>query len=219
MNKLTKLFDHCISQIEKQILIYPFEDRDMYCLWMSQQYFLVENSTRYLSLSASKVPTQEKEEFRDWVHHLSEELDHDLLVLKDLEKMSYSMDQVEMNPYTRAIVSTQYYDIETNGPNALLGYALMLEGLSCKVCSVLAERIDTAFGKGKTSYLRLHASVDLEHFPEGMKKISQLNEKQTLIVQRNLVTMTALYSSLLTSLSSQQQKDAFDGQHTALGLR
>ena len=194
-------FEEKINQIEKQILAYPFENKEMYCRWLNQQYFLVENSTRYLALSASKVDTKDRAEFKSWVHHLSEELDHDALVLHDLKKLNYQFDDT-LNPFTRAIVSTQYYDIEKNGPNALLGYALMLEGLSCRVCQILADRVEKVFGRGTATYLRLHATVDLEHFPEGMKKIASLDTTQELIVLRNLETMSALYSALLASLVS-----------------
>lgn len=199
MNNLEVLFQKRIDVLEEKILSYPFENKEMYCKWLSQQFYLVENSTRYLALSASKIATQAREEFSDWAHHLNEELDHDALVLKDLKKLNYEQ-RDPILPITRAIVATQYYDIERYGANALLGYALMLEGLSCRVCEVLANRVEAAHGKGSAVYLRLHASVDQEHFPEGLAKIRTLPESQAQIVAMNLETMFELYVGMLESL-------------------
>jgi hypothetical protein len=199
MNSLEALFEEKIAILEEKILAYPIENREMYCKWLCQQFFLVENSTRYLTLSASKVPTESREEFREWVHHLGEELDHDALVLKDLKKLDYNH-RDPILPLTRAIVATQYYDIEKYGQNALLGYALMLEGLSCRVCEPLADRAEAAHGKGTAIYLRLHANVDKEHYPEGLVKIRSLPADQAQIVAMNLETMFELYVGVLESL-------------------
>jgi hypothetical protein len=208
MNQLEALFQSKIDSLEELILSYPFEDKTKYCEWLSQQYYLVENSTRYLALSASQVKTSNREEFRDWVHHLSEELDHDILILKDLQKLEYHV-RDQIFPVTRAIVATQYYDIQNYGPNALLGYALMLEGLSCRVCETLANRVEAAHGKGTATYLRLHANVDMEHFPEGIKKIHSLDGEQAKIVAMNLNTMSVLYTNLLFDLQSNLKQASF----------
>jgi len=205
MNRLENLFESVIDKLEQQLDAYPFEVKDKYAQWMNQQFYLVQNSTRYLSLSASKVGLNERKEFREWVHHLEEELDHDILVANDLKKMGLKP-TAPMDPYIRSIIATQYYDIENYGANALLGYALMLEGLSCRVCTKLADRVESSLGKGMTSYLRFHAKVDEEHYPEGIEKIKTLSVDQQEIVEKNLLTMFALYSSELEYLAASKAK-------------
>jgi hypothetical protein len=204
MQSLEALFEKRIAEITGQILAYPIEDRESYCRFLNQQYYLVQNSTRYLALSASKIGPTQRKEFREWAHHLSEELDHDMLVLADLKRLDYEP-RDEMSPYARALIGYQYDSIETKGHNAILGYALLLEGLSCHVCKKLADRVEVVMGKGAATYLRLHADVDLEHFPEGMKKIRELNAEQTEIVRDNLEVSAALYSSLLNWLTETMQ--------------
>lgn len=191
---LEKAFSQAIDLLEERVDRFPFEDIDMYCRWMNQQFYLVQNSTRYLALSASKVSATERKEFREWVHHLEEELDHDVLILNDLKRLGRPHSD-PIDPITRAMISSQYSDIEKYGANALLGYALMLEGLSCRVCARIAERVESAHGPRTASYLRLHAEVDQDHFPEGLKKITTLNSEQQNIVRMNLDTMLALYVS------------------------
>ena len=196
--ELKNLFFIAIDALEKKFEAFPLEDKEIYRRWMNQQFYLVQNSTRYLALSASKVSPSESKEFREWVGHLSEELDHDQLILHDLKKMGTPHSD-RMAPITRALIYTQYQDIIENGPNALLGYALMLEGLSCKICGKLADRVESSHGKGTATYLRFHAKVDAEHFPEGLKKVAELSVEQAKIVANNLEVMFSLYSEQLNS--------------------
>ncbi len=191
---IEKIFCEAIDQLEKVVNIFPFEDKEKYRQWLNQQFYLVQNSTRYLALAASHVGVAERQDFREWVHHLSEEMDHDLLILNDLKKLGNPHSDV-IDPITRAMIATQYSDITKFGPNALLGYALLLEGLSCRVCKSTADRVEGAHGMRTATYLRLHAEVDLDHFPEGMKKVAKLNQDQIQIVQMNLESSLALYTA------------------------
>lgn len=198
-------FESTVSELAELVLGLPFENRRWYLRFLSQQYYLVQNSTRYLALSASKVPVGQRHEFKHWVHHLSEELDHDLTILKDM--MALGKDHPDpILPQTRALIASQYYDIETYGANALLGYALLLEGLSCEVCCVLASRVEAAFGTG-SGYLSLHGHVDLEHFPEGLTYVEKLSLDQQQVVVSNLKMMAALYRSLLAEVCSLHERE------------
>ena len=122
MKKITYWFETYLDQISSVIDKFPFENKAAYCSFMNQQYYLVRNSTRYLALAASMVDLDKSEEFRWWSHHLAEETDHDKTLLKDMRALGHDLLE-EILPETRALLGAQYFDIQKNGPDALLGYA------------------------------------------------------------------------------------------------
>lgn len=189
------IFDSRIEELAKAIDVFPWEEKNLYCQWMNQQFYLVQNSSRYLALAASLVKVEDSKEFHWWIHHLKEELDHDKTLLRDLRELG--RDKLDpIFPEIRAIVGAQYYDLQKYGPDALLGYALMLEGLSVRCCSRVADRVEKAHG-GKATYLRLHANVDQDHYAEGTARIANISPERQQIVIQNLEMMFALYLNFL----------------------
>lgn len=199
-----KIFDAKIDEIAKSIDELCWENKDAYCQWLNQQYYLVQNSTRYLAMAASLVSLNDHEEFRWWAHHLREELDHDKTLLRDMKVLGWT-DLQPVCPEVRAMVGAQYYDLQKNGQDALLGYALMLEGLSVKRCTVIAERVEKAHGK-KATYLRLHADVDQGHYPEGIARVEQLSPERQATIVENLEMMGSLYLSFMKRMIESSQR-------------
>lgn len=195
MINIKECFDNKIAELETHFLNFPWENKELVCKWLNQKYYLTQNSTRYLALSASLVKLEDSQEFKWWAHHLEEEMDHDKTILKDLKNLGYTK-QAPIMPETRALIASQYYDIQKNGADALLGYSLLLEGLSCKLCSVLGEKIQKFHGV-KSIYLHLHAEVDQGHYAEGVKRIENLSEERKQIILDNLEMMASLYVSFL----------------------
>lgn len=196
--ELKKMFTNQIDKLTQLADELRFEDKEFLFHWYSQQYHLVRNSSRYLAFAASKVSLSSAKEFKNWAHHLTEEIDHDLLILKDIQNLGFK-EVASILPETRALVAAQYYDIDVNGPNALLGYALLLEGLSCAKCKDLSVRIEKAHSV-KSLYLNLHAEVDQEHYPEGIEQVMTLSESEKKIVADNLLMAASLYQSIITKL-------------------
>lgn len=192
MINLKAQFDQRIESLEKTLLEMPWEYREFYAWWANQQYFLIQHTTRYLTLCASKTDLDASAEFRWWSHHLSEEMGHDIVLLKDLEKLGHKFIN-EPLPEVRAIIAAQYYEIEKYGPDAQLGWALMLEGLSVRVCDIMAERIEKSIGEGMTKYLRMHGKADGDHYPEGISRIENLSDHRKSIILRNLEMSASLY--------------------------
>jgi hypothetical protein len=207
MKSVAQIFDAYIDEISELIDAFPFEDRDSYCQWMNQQYHLVRNSSRYLAMAASVVPIDQSEEFRWWAHHLAEETDHDKTLFKDMRALGHDSKD-EMLPETRALIGAQYFDIQKNGADALLGYALLLEGLSCKRCEVVAQRVEIAHG-GRSTYLRLHGEVDQGHYPMGLKRVESMSDARKKIIVDNLHMSARLYIHLQNHLLQRCMKVQF----------
>ena len=178
---------------------YPFENKGAYGCYLNQQYFLIRYSTRLLALSASMINTTESNEFRWWVKHLQEEIDHDLTILNDMSAIGYTFSD-ECEPVVRGLSLALFEDIRRHGQDALLGYALMLEGFSMKRCAILADRIKKAYGTG-FSYLKLHAVADEKHFPQGIARIDSFPTHRKQIILDNLHMSAHLYRDFLKTIS------------------
>jgi hypothetical protein len=192
-------FQQEIQQISDLLKTFPFEDRAVCGRWLNQQFYLVQNSSRYLALSAARVKVGDRGEFNWWAHHLKEETDHDRTLLRDMQALGH--DPVDpMLPETQALIAFQYHGITEHGGDALLGYALLLEGLSCRDCLPVAERIERALGI-KSSYLHLHGTVDLEHYPQGIQRLTNFAPPRKSVILNSLRVSAALYVHLLNTLN------------------
>jgi hypothetical protein len=121
-------------------------------------------------------------------------------LLKDMLTQGYEP-QDEPMPEVRALIGSQYYDIQKNGPDALLGYALLLEGLSCRQCNKVTERVEKVHG-GRSTYLRLHGKVDEDHYPQGLKRVEAMPADRQKVVLDNLHMSAKLYTHILAALAA-----------------
>ncbi|MGB1008841.1 MAG: iron-containing redox enzyme family protein [Thiolinea sp.] len=192
-------FMHEINRLSHLIDKYPFENPEAYGYYLNQQYFLIRYTTRLIALSASMVETGNTREFQWWAEHLQEEMDHDQLILTDMAEIGYQYSD-DCEPILRGLSLALFEDIRRHGQDAILGYALMLEGLSMKRCGILAERVKAAYGTGY-SYLNVHGIADEEHFPEGIQRLETLPQERKKIVLENLYMSSALYYSFLSKIS------------------
>ncbi len=182
---------------------YPFEKKSAYGYFLNQQYFLIRHSTRLLAVSASTIDTANSTEFRWWAKHLQEEIDHDLTILQDMKAIGYKFNDY-CEPMVRGLSLALFEDIRRNGQDSLLGYALMLEGISTKRCAILANRIKNSHGKG-FSYFELHALADEKHFPQGIARVDGFPEHRKQIIIENLSMSAHLYRDFLVTINHQQQ--------------
>lgn len=173
-NKLTTAFEKHIAEAARALDGFPWESQDAYALWLSQTYYLVRHTTRFLALAAARAPIGERELHYGFVHHLKEESHHDLPLIKDLKALGSSPEQFPVLPETRMIIHNQYYWLEHGSVHSLSGYALLLEGLSVRCIPEMLKRLSAA-GLGKaTTFLKLHMEVDQEHFKEGTSALEHV---------------------------------------------
>lgn len=203
--KIKEMFDSKVAEIARMSDMIDWNNKVLYCKWLNQQYYLIQNTSRYLALAASMVKLEKNEEFNNFIHHLNEELDHDKAILKDMRALGWT-ELEPVSPQIRALIASQYYDIQANGPESLMGYALMLEGLSVARCKTIADVVERAHGK-KSTYLRLHESADSDHYPEGIARVEKMPVDRQAVVIQNLEMMADLYVNFLSCVCSVQKND------------
>jgi pyrroloquinoline quinone (PQQ) biosynthesis protein C len=191
--KSNAAIDHVYSEFEK----YPWDNREAYALWLAQSYFYVSYTTRMLALAASRTKLDENKFHLKFIGHAAEEKGHEKLCINDLKALGHSASDFPELPQTSAIYHSLHYLIENADPCAILGYALVLEGISANRAEVVLEKLTKTYGKAATSFLRVHVEVDKGHNQETKQALEACSEKQLEAILQGVNMVTALYESML----------------------
>ncbi|MGE3608234.1 MAG: iron-containing redox enzyme family protein [Bacteriovoracaceae bacterium] len=174
-----------------------FKNRDIYADWLSQTYHFVKHSTTLLGYSLPYLKEADiKRRFED---HMKEEDRHDMIALKDLEKLGYNINQFEEYSETQAFYHSQYYRIAFEGGTSLLGYILFLEYLAVTWAKDCYEEIKDSY-KGATLFLKVHAEEDPHHVVEAIKVIEKLSPKEQEAILRNLKFTEEVYGQMMAHI-------------------
>ena len=173
-----------------------FRDREYYAWWLSQTYHFVRHSTSLLGLA---LPHLRDEKLRTvFEHHLGEESRHDLLALKDIETLGQTL-QVPSR-FTEAFYQSQYYRIQFQGGEALLGYILFLENLAVTWGKDIYEDLNSVYPKSLL-FLRVHAEEDVSHVSRAIALVEDLPSQTQQIIEENLKYSHELYLAMLSEKS------------------
>ncbi len=192
---LRSAFEAKITVISDLLDKYPFEDAKACHRFFSQQFYLIQNSTRYEAIGASLLPLDIKEEFKHRIQHLTGEFNHDDLIIEDLKQIGFNTLDA-MYPQTRALVECTYYELQKYGADALFGISLLLEGLSTRQCAKVGRRMFKAFDF-HSQYLSVHDEADAEHYPETMKMVEAYTPERKQVILNNLDLSFVLYKSMI----------------------
>lgn len=196
---LKKELDHMLKHYPNHYPKELFRDKDFYANWVAQTYFFVRHST---SLLGYAMPHLKNEGLRHhFEHHLSEEERHDLVALKDLEKLGRNISEFQELNQTQALYQSQYYRISFEGGTALLGYILFLEGLAVIWGREVYEDIKEVH-KGASLFLKIHAEEDPHHLDAAIETILKLSVTEQEIIMRNLHYTHESYDSLISKIST-----------------
>lgn len=197
------------AALKKYQDLYPtslFKDKNAYAEWLAQTYYFVRHST---SLLGYAMPHLKNDGLRHhFEHHLGEEERHDLLALKDLERMGRKIDEFEEYNTTQAFYQSQYYRIQFEGGTSLLGYILFLEGIAVAWGRQVYEDIKDTH-KGSVLFIKVHAEEDPHHLEAAIETIMKLSPEEQKAILRNLRYSDEIYEQMLqTALGRKKQKAA-----------
>lgn len=172
-----------------------FRDANVYQDWLAQTYYFVRHSTALLGYS---LPHLKNDDLRHhFEKHLGEETRHDVVAIKDLQKMGRAISDFEESYATQAFYQSQYYRIQFQGGTTLLGYILFLEGIAVywgKECH--AEIKDLHKG---SHFLKVHVEEDPEHVEGALKTIMGLSSEEQESIMKNFHYSMEMYSAILES--------------------
>jgi pyrroloquinoline quinone (PQQ) biosynthesis protein C len=201
MSQIKEAVDAAMRRFNQKHDLAAFEDREVYANWLAQTYFFVRHSTTLLGYA---LPHLKHEKLRrHFEHHLGEEEKHDLLLLKDLEKLGRSIDEFKESHLTSAFYQSQYYRIAFEGGTSMLGYILFLECLATDWGKSCYHRIAPIYSKS-TLFLKVHAEEDPHHVVEAIRTIEALSDEEQVVILRNLEYSEFIYDEMMSYVKAQR---------------
>jgi hypothetical protein len=197
MPSLQSIFDEKVELIGEAVMKYPWERESAYASWLAQTYHFVRHTTTMIAMSAARFGVHDRASHYQMIHHLAEERGHDLLLVRDLENLGWTLDQFPPLAETRLFYQNQYYMINHENPASHAGYSLMLEGLAAVVAPNVYPKLAKLYGKDTCEFIHTHLTVDQAHYGDGAKELSGLAPVQMEGVLRNLEESCLLYTLIL----------------------
>lgn len=177
------------------------KDKQVYADWLAQTYYYVVHSTSLLGYALPHLKSMELK--RHFEKHLGEETRHDLLAVKDMERLGYSMDQCPEHALTQAFYHSQYYRIQFEGGTSILGYILFLEAMAVHWGKEAHDQIKDIH-KNSVLFLKVHAEEDPHHVEQAIGAILKLSAPEQEAIVRNMRYTCEIYSEMLQNMSKKQ---------------
>jgi hypothetical protein len=200
IQKIAERNKTAIQTVYRALELFPWEDQNAYGNWLAQSYYYVSHTTRLLALAAARMPFTHNQFHSRFVSHLAEEKGHEKLCVKDLKALGLQPSDFPELPQTSALYHSVYYLIEHADPCAILGYAMVLEGISATKASDLLNKLTALYGKSATSFLSLHVEADKEHTEENRSVLEVCSQEQLAVILREIEMIESEYRSMLAGI-------------------
>lgn len=176
---------------------YPWENKQAYAEFLAQTYYYVCHSTRLLAVAAGRFNQEDQAFHKRFLKHTDEENSHELLALRDLQKLGFDISEFPELPQTRTMYEIQYYKIEHIDPAALMGYILALETMAGIVLGPVKERLFELYGQDCAKFIQVHADEDPDHIQKALAVIEKLREGRHKAIDHNLEQSAICYVDML----------------------
>ena len=183
-----------VEQFKKDHPVSAFRNSEVYAQWLGQTYFFVLHSTALLGFALPHLKNMQLR--HHFEHHLGEETRHDLVAMKDIERLGFHVNEFSEWSETQALYQSQYFRVQFEAGTALLGYILLLEGLAVHWGKDIYEEIKDLH-KGAALFLKVHAEEDPKHLEDALKTIMSLPVNEQEAILRNLRYSADMYSRLV----------------------
>ena len=192
--------ENCIGQISRHFQELNWTDPDVYAAWLSQTYYYVRYTTRFVAFAAGRCRLEEEPLFSKLVQGLTEEKGHDVLATRDLQALGRKISEFRECAETAAYHQTLFRNIDVHGPAAILGYSIPLEGVAAIGIAPALKIIVQTYGQAGSNFLRTHCELDEGHFTEAFGFLENLGTPTLAVVNQHLELSTALYLGILEAV-------------------
>lgn len=182
---------------------FPWYEKRAYAQYLAQIYYYVDHATRLLGLGAARCKLNEEKFHMHFIRNIHEEKNHEEMAKRDLKCLGFKIKDFPELPETSAYYQTLYYMIDNDGPVALLGYFIPLEGLASERLPVVYNYLVSLFGAEACSFLKEHCVLDKSHFAQGLKFLENCNDEQLQVVDKAIVLSTHLYCGIYNRIKSE----------------
>jgi hypothetical protein len=189
-------YKQSMEEMKEAIRSYPWENKVYYAEFLAQTYYYICHSTRLLAASASRFSQEDQGLHKRFLKHTDEENSHELLALRDLQKLGFKIQNFTQLAQTRNLYEVQYYKIEHQDPAALLGYILALETLASD-WKWLKEKLTGLYGASCVKFVQVHADEDPDHIEKALEQISSLPHNRLELIDINVEQTAVCYIDML----------------------
>ena len=196
-----------VQRTYAQVQEFPWSDRERYALWLAQTYYYVRRVTHVLTAAAARTGIDDSELHAHFLRSIVEERDHDALATHDLHELGFQIDSFPEHPLTTAYYQTLVYMVEHEGPAAILGYFLVLEGLAGEQGRDLFEQVARQYGEGATTFLKEHVVLDADHFPAALALLDNLAAHHLGVVRDSAALGAAIYRRMIAAIGTEPLTD------------
>ena len=130
-----------------------------------------------------------------------EEGEHDQMALADLRRLGFGIENFRELPSTSAYYQTLFYSIEFLDPSSLMGYSLLLEGFAGSRLAKVVHRLEQAYSKETTTFIRTHCLLDVEHAQQAEQFIRTFSPEKLAHVYSAIERSCYLYEQLVLGVA------------------
>lgn len=206
-----------IEEMSQCIDSMPWENEEFYAQFLAQTYFYVRNATRVLAKAAYRCTHEEEPIHKNLIKSINEEKNHEIMATNDLLALGKNILDYKENPATTAYYSTLLSAIDFDGPYALFGYFVTLEGLGAIGADNLLARLNAKYSKKASQFLRVHIRVDEHHFTDGLNFIERLPADKRNTIIHHIEVSKQLYINLVHGVLLQSKQHQAGSVSRALG--
>lgn len=202
-------YESAVQLMSKKIREYPWDNKRAYAEFLAQTYYYICHSTRLLAASAARFSQEDQGMHKRFLHHTDEENSHELLALRDLQKLGYSIKDFPESVHTRSLYEVQYCKIEHQDPVALLGYILALETMAGRDFPWLKDKVTGLYGKTCAKFIQVHADEDPDHIDKALNVIEKIKGRRLELIDINLEQTAVCYTQMLDAAQAIGKKEVF----------
>jgi thiaminase len=202
---LIKEANEQVEKVYSTFEAFPWNDKKAYADWLAQTYFYVSHTTRLLALAAARSSLEENKFHLKFIEHAAEEKGHERLCTADLKALSCNASDFSELPATSAIYHSLSYLIERGHPAAILGFAMVLEGLSAYKVKPVLDKLTQLYGRPASSFLRVHVDVDQGHNHETKDFLEHCNQHQIEVIRQGVQMIGHLYENMLFAVQGRNK--------------
>lgn len=199
---IQKELNMLLEDFRRNYPVSVLKDKEVYADWLAQTYYYVIHSTSLLGYSLPHLKSMELK--RHFEKHLGEETRHDLLAVKDMERLGSRMSDYPEHATTQAFYHSQYYRVNFEGGTSLLGYILYLEAMAVYWGKEAYECIKDTH-KNSVLFLKVHAEEDPHHVENAINAIMKLSESEQEAIVRNMKYSHEMYSQMLQDMTMKKK--------------
>lgn len=192
--------DRAVESTYGALETFPWSDRRAYAHWLAQSYYYVSHTSRLLALAAGRLGPSEAAMHSRFLNHLAEERGHEKLCSNDLKALGFKPEDFRELPQTSCLYHSVYFLIEHGHPSAILGYAMVLEGVSASKGDRLVRTLNELYGKAATGFLRLHAEADKEHTASNRPVLEACETRHLEVISTGVAMIEAQYQGMLGAI-------------------